>query len=90
MKANNKSSKKPVKKSVIGAPRYDDAKIKKMVAFLKGHTNQEVKEEFGCSAHYAGKLRKKHKIALPESSRVIGKPAKKASGKKGKSAANLL
>lgn len=67
--------KKPVRK--VGARRYDEATIKSIVAFLKGHTNLEVKAKFKCSSHFAGDLRRKFKIDLPERSKIIPSKGKK-------------
>lgn len=78
------------KKNTTFGKRYSEAEIKQMTAYCKGHTNQEVKAKFGCSAHYAGKLRKKAKIPLPESSKPVA-PKKSAPAKKsGKPAKSLL
>jgi hypothetical protein len=72
MKTNKTApAKKANKKSVIGLRRYDDAKVKAIAAFLKTGTNQAAKAKFGCSAHYAGKLRKKLKIAFPKAPSLL-------------------
>lgn len=36
----------------------------KILAFLKTHNNSQAKAEFGCSAHFAGSLRKEAGIKL--------------------------
>ena len=46
------------------ARRYDDAARTKIVDFLKtGKTNLEAKAKFGCTAHFAAKLREEAGIA---------------------------
>ena len=58
------------------ARRYDDAARTKIVDFLKtGKTNREAKEKFGCTAHFAAKLREEAGIAPTAKA---GKPAAKA------------
>ncbi len=79
----------------VGAPRYDEAQIKKIAAFLRdGHTNMEAKVKFGCSAHYAGDVRAKFKIPFPAKSKPTPpkRPAAKAAKKSAKkpSSANSL
>lgn len=50
------------------ARRYDEATREKIIAFMKaGKTNREVKEKFGCTAHFAAHLRKE--AGLPQSER---------------------
>jgi hypothetical protein len=84
--------KKKQAKKKFGAKRYDEDAIKKIVAFMKtGKTNEETKAKFGCSAHFAGDVRAKHKVPFPESSKP--KPpvkAKKPAGKKVSKAASAL
>lgn len=52
-KKNDKTTTPPVT-----ARRYDEAARAEITAFLAaGNTNNAAKAEFGCSAHFAGKLR---------------------------------
>ena len=81
--------------------RYDEATRKKITAFLKtGKSNREAKAEFGCTAHFAAKLReeagipptaKAVKAKAPAAKAVKAKaPAAKAVKAKPAAAANLL
>lgn len=74
------------KKKGDTSARYDEAAVAKIVKFMKNHNNVETKAEFGCSTHFAGALRKKHKVGFPESNvRPTIKQALKKDGKKKKS-----
>lgn len=65
------------------AVRYDEKAIARIVSFLKkGHSNVEAKAEFGCSAHFAGRIRAKFKIPFPEKPET--KAVKAVKGTKGK------
>lgn len=60
------------------ARRYDEAARAKIVAFIKsGKTNQEAKAKFGCTAHFAAKLRKE--AGLPSQGKGRTPVAKKGS-----------
>lgn len=74
MKKNKAKSKKT-------SVRYDDAKVKAIASFMRaGHSNAQTKIKFGCSAHWAGHLRKKMKIAGAKPA-VKAKTAKPKKGK---------
>jgi hypothetical protein len=74
------------------AVRYDDPVKKKIASYLReGNSNQAAKRKFGCSAHWAGRLRDELKIAAfapapskPKSTKAKAKakPAKKRVPKK--------
>lgn len=85
MKNNsNKASNKNSNAKVNTGTRYDEAMRAKICAFLKTHTNQETKKEFGCSAHFAGKLRAEAKIphvARVGQAKAAAKAATPAKGK---------
>jgi hypothetical protein len=68
-----KTKAKAKSKNSNAGVRYDEDQIKSIVAFLRGHSNKETKGKFGCSAHYAGKLRAKFKVPG-----VTAVPAKKS------------
>lgn len=100
-----KSATKSTSSKVTTGTRYDEAMRAKICTFLKTHTNQAAKKEFGCSAHFAGKLRAEAKIphvavvavAKPVAAKgkTKGGAAAKAiaaikGSKKGKVAADLL
>lgn len=70
------------------AVRYDDATVKKIAVFLKNHSNQAAKKEFGCSAHFAGRVRDDHKI--PPFVAPSAVKSKSKVGKKGKVKSDLL
>lgn len=53
---------KDKKKKQNTAVRYDKAARKKIGKFLESHSNADAKKEFGCTAHFAGALRKQLKI----------------------------
>jgi len=74
-----------MKKSKRKYVRYDEKTINSIIAFLKkGKTNVEAKKQFGCTAHYAGKLRKKAKL------KAAPAPKKAKSAKKSAASNNLL
>lgn len=74
-------SKNKAKKS--NAVRYDEAARKKIGKFIETHTNADAKKEFGCTAHFAGALRKELKIDPVGSTKrqTISKTLGKGKGK---------